>query len=149
MRRTEMNNEEKILTKLEQIGSKIESMDARFDGMDARFDGIDYRLDGMDARFDKLENRMESKFDQIDARFDKLENRMESKFDQIDANFEEIRAYNVRIETEYWPGIKVALEEIQGAIEKNKEQDNIIYKLKDTVVNHGIRLSLLENAVNP
>lgn len=54
-----MNNEDKILTILENIQNQIGSMENRFDAMENntnnRFDTMENRFDTMDNRFDAME----------------------------------------------------------------------------------------------
>lgn len=57
-----MNNEEKILSMLEQLSSDVSSIkdgqaqaNERLDRIDERLDQMDERLDRMDERFDRME----------------------------------------------------------------------------------------------
>ena len=60
-----MNNEEKILSKLEVIDGRLGGIDGRLNSIDGRIDGIDGRLNGIDGRLDGLEGR----FDGLEGRF--------------------------------------------------------------------------------
>jgi len=64
-----MNNEEKILSMLEQLQQGQTQTNTRLDKMDSRLDKVDSRLDKMDARLDS----MDSRFDKMDARLDKMQ----------------------------------------------------------------------------
>ena len=147
-----MNNEEKILTTLENIslqmgimGSRIDSLDSRIESMDAKFtakfEQVDARFEQVDARFEQIDAR----FEQIDARFEQID----ARFEQVDAQFEQIRAFHMKVENEYDKSIKANLEGFSGATEKNTEQDRRISTLENRADNHGSRISVLEAAIRP
>ena len=55
-----MNNEEKILSMLENMSARFDKMDERFNKTDERFNKMDERFDKMDERFDKMESKFET-----------------------------------------------------------------------------------------
>lgn len=75
--RLSMNNEDKILTMLENIQKQIGSMENRFDTMESntnnRFDTMDNRFDTMDNRFDAMDNRFDTMESNTNNRFDAME----------------------------------------------------------------------------
>ncbi len=51
-----MNNEDKILSLLEQMNQRLDKMDDRFDKMDDRFDKMDDRLDKVENELQFVKN---------------------------------------------------------------------------------------------
>lgn len=85
-----MNNEEKILDKLDglerglgEVNGRLTGLEGRFDGLETRFDGLETRFDGLETRFDGLETR----FDGLETRFDGLETRFEGRFNGLESKF--------------------------------------------------------------
>ncbi len=89
-----MNNEEKILSILEQMNTHIGSIDTRLGGVETRLSGVEIRLDSlenrmgsMESRMDSMENRMgglESRMDSMENRMGGLESRMDSMENRVD-----------------------------------------------------------------
>ncbi len=89
-----MNNEEKILSILEQMNTHIGSIDTRLDSlenrmgsMESRMDSMENRMGSMESRMDSMENRMgsmESRMDSMENRMGSLESRMDSMENRVD-----------------------------------------------------------------
>ena len=88
-----MNNEEKILSILEQLQQGQADTNARLDKVDARLDKIDERLDKVEAGLDK-----------VDARLDKVEHRLT----RLETRVGDIELGQVRLEAKVDEGLKFA-----------------------------------------
>ena len=79
-----MNNEDKILKKLENHDEKFKDHDEKFDKIDKRFDEVDKRFDEVGKRFDKVEDTLDllaTKVLEHDDRLERIENTMATKED--------------------------------------------------------------------
>ena len=84
-----MNNEEKIIRKLEEHDKRFDTYDRRFDENDKRFDEHEKRLD-----------LLASKAMEHDERFDRLEKKVDNLAKNTDEGQDEILTILRRIETE-------------------------------------------------
>ena len=84
-----MNNEERILSILENIQGKVGSMESRFDTLEGRFDTLEGRFDTLEKNTNKRFEALEGRFDTLEGRFDTLEGRfdtLENRFDTMEKN---------------------------------------------------------------
>lgn len=103
-----MNNEDKILTMLDNIQKQIGSMENRFNTMESntnnRFDNIENRFDTMENRFDTMGNRFDAmeKFiaKEIQSTRDELKLEIQHVYDEVKEikedfnNIEQVTAKN-------------------------------------------------------
>ncbi|MDR1891583.1 MAG: hemolysin XhlA family protein [Oscillospiraceae bacterium] len=123
-----MNNEEKILSLLENMGDHICKIETRLDKIESRIDKMDERIDKIETRLDKMDERI----DKMDKRLSKVEE---------DVSF--VRGQLVIIENVHLKKLNFISEGISGWQERNRQIDKHESKLE----NHGNRIWALEQVV--
>ncbi len=130
-----MNNEEKILSILEQMNTHIGSIDTRLGGVETRLSGVETRLDSlenrmgsMESRMDSMENRMgslESRMDSMENRVDTMQSQMNTMQNQMGAMQEILTRVSLTQENVVLPRIQLLLEGHAGLAETRATNERV------------------------
>ena len=130
-----MNNEEKILSILEQMNTHIGSIDTRLDSLEnrmgsleSRMDSMENRMGGLESRMDSMENRMgsmESRMDSMESRVDTMQSQMNTMQNQMGAMQETLTRVSLTQENVVLPRIHLLLEGHAGLAETRATNERV------------------------
>lgn len=116
-----MNNEEKILSILEQMNTHIGSIDTRLDSLENRMGSMESRMDSMENRMGSLESRMDS----MENRVDTMQSQMNTMQNQMGAMQETLTRVSLTQENVVLPRIQLLLEGHAGLAETRATNERV------------------------
>jgi len=137
---------------LNAIGTLIDNkLDSRLKPLQADIKKIESRLykleEGQDALKVSVEKTIIPRLDRLEEGQDALKVSVEKtiipRLDKLEESQDAIRASQVRVEAEYYPQVKGALDGIKGNTENIHLHGKRISALETKVENHGISMRIL------
>ncbi len=116
-----MNNEEKILSILEQMNTHIGSIDTRLDSLENRMGSMESRMDSMENRMGSMESRMDS----MENRVDTMQSQMNTMQNQMGAMQETLTRVSLTQENAVLPRIQLLLEGHAGLAETRATNERV------------------------
>ena len=122
---------------------RFDRIDKRLDGVDKRLDGVDKRLDGVDKRLDGVDKRL----DGVDKRLDGVDKRLDDMYKGFDERINSMRETLVLLEHKMTTEFPSLYEIYSLNYQLQKENEEEIKSLENTVNKHSIQISDLYSAI--